>query len=57
VVLRGNDEAVQEDINCFGNSLGVKLYNDKANQFGVLSRGRKICKKRVEEVEEGTHKG
>jgi len=39
VVLRGEYEVVKVDINCFGKSLGVKFYNDKANQFRVLSRG------------------
>jgi len=57
VVLKGKDEDIKEDINSFGKSLGVKLYNDKANQFRLLSRGRKINKERVEEVKEGTHRG
>lgn len=57
VALRGKDEAVYEDINCFGKSLGVKLYNDKANQFQVLSRGRNSIKKRVEKEAEGSLHG
>jgi hypothetical protein len=57
VVLQGKDEVVKEDVNCFGKSLGVKLYNDKSNQFRVLSRGRKQNKESVEVVKEGSQKG
>jgi len=57
VVLRGKDDVVKEDVICFGKSLGVKLYNDKSNQFRVLSRGRKQKKEIVEGVEEGSQKG
>ena len=56
VVLRGKDEVVKGDINCFGKSLGVKFYNDKANWFRVLSRGRNQKTKSVEEVGEGSQK-
>jgi hypothetical protein len=56
VVLRDKDEVVKGDINCFGRSLGVKFYNDKANQFRVLSSGRKQKKKSGEVVDEGTQK-
>jgi len=56
VVLWGKDEVVKGDINCFGKYLGVKFYNDKANQFRVLSRGRKQKKEKVVEVGKGTHK-
>jgi len=56
VVLRGKDEVVKGDINCFGKSLGVKFYNDKANRFRVLSRGRNQKTKSVEEVGEGSQK-
>jgi len=57
VVLRGKDDVVQEDVNCFGKSLGVKLYNDKSNHFRLLSRGRKHKEEIVEEVKEGAQKG
>ena len=56
VVLRGKDEVVKEDINCFGMSLGVKFYKDKANRFRVLSRGRNQRTKSVEEVGVGSQK-
>lgn len=55
-VLWGKDEVVKEDVNCFAKSLGVKLFNDKANQFRVLLIGRKIQKKTVEVEEEGSKK-
>jgi len=49
VVLHGN-EVVIRDVCSFGNSLGVKFYDDKANKFRVLSRDRKRKKEKVEEV-------
>jgi len=55
-ILRGKDEVVKGDINFFGRSLGVKFYNDKANQFRVLSRGQKQKKKSGKVVDEGTQK-
>jgi hypothetical protein len=48
VVLRGKEEEVKKDINDFGKALGVRLYNDKCNQFRLLSRGRKQQKERSE---------
>jgi len=48
VALHGKEEVVKEDVNCFGKVLGVKFYNDKSNQFRLLSRGRKQKKERVE---------
>jgi len=55
-VLRGKEEEVKKDVNCFGKALGVKFYNDKANQFRLLSQGRKQKRERVEGLEEGAKK-
>jgi len=49
VVLYGNEEIIREDVCSFGNSLGVKFYDDKSNKFRVLSRDGKR-KENVEEV-------
>jgi len=37
---------VKEDVHCIGKALGVKFYNDKANQLRLLSRGRKQKKRK-----------
>jgi hypothetical protein len=41
VVLKGKEEELLNDVKDFGKTLGVKFYNDKCNQFRLLSRGRK----------------
>jgi len=55
-VLRGKEEEVKKDVNCFGKDLGVKFYEDKSNQFRLLSRGRTKKTEKVERLVEGAHK-
>lgn len=54
VVLHGKDEVVKEDVMNFGKSIGVKFFNDKANQFSSLVRKkdkRKVTEGEVVETE------
>jgi hypothetical protein len=53
VALKGKEEEVLNDVKGFGKALGVKFYNDKCNQFRLLSRGRKQNK----EVQGGSKVG
>lgn len=53
VVLHGNEEVIKEDVCNFGNSLGVKSYDDKANKFRALIRNRKENNHKVVDTREG----
>lgn len=52
-VLHGNEEVIKEDVFNFGNSLGVKFYDDKANKFRVLSLNKKVTNHKIMDTREG----
>lgn len=54
MVLHGKEEVIREDVCNFGKSLGVKFYDDKANQFRVLSRKRKENNHKSVDTREGS---